>query len=69
MKKYIELLDSRKQPLNDRNGVIKCDNRMDIENCFKAAIKLKSNKKARFMQMLIGKNPNDAISVLSPVAI
>ena len=69
MKKYIELLDYCKRPLHERAGVIKCDNRMDIDNCFRAVIKTKPNKKARYMQLLIGKSPNEARAYLHPVAI
>ena len=69
MKKYIELLDGNKRPINERSGVIKCDNRMDFDNCFRAVIKSQPNKQARFMQLLIGKDPNNAKPYLSPVAI
>lgn len=69
MKKYIELLDYQKLPLNERSGVIKCDNRLTIDGCFRSVLKLKLNKRARFMQLLIGKSPNDAVTCLNPKAI
>lgn len=69
MKKFIELLDGHKHPINERSGVIKCDNRMDIENCFRAVIKNNPNKRAKYMQLLIGKDANAAKPFLNPVAI
>lgn len=69
MKRFIELLDYRMQPIPSREGVIKCDNRLTIADNFKAVTLLKMDKRARFMQMLIGVSPLTAKSALNPVAL
>jgi len=69
MKRFIELLDYRMRPLNGRNGVIKCDNRLTLDGNFRAATKLQMDKRARYMQMLIGKTPLTAKTVLNCVAL
>jgi len=69
---FIELLDSKKRPFYDRNGVIKCDNRLAIATSLQkeaARQKAKEKRRACFMQVLIGKSPDVAKPILSPVQI
>lgn len=68
MKKYIEYLDFFKKPIPLRDGVVKCDNRKTIDGNLKEALE-SVPPRARFMQLLIGKNPNVAKPFLNPVPI
>lgn len=69
---FIELLDSKKRPFYDRNGVIKCDNRLSVQTIVQKEVarqKRIEKRRACYLQVLIGTSPDKAKPVLNPVLI
>ena len=70
MKKYIQLLDGKKRPFQAE--LIPCDNRFGITTCFEQQsreIKKTPKHRAKYMQMMFGKDPTHVVPILSPCEI